>query len=231
MAGSKKRSSLNVAAIGNGRVAALLDDGGRLIWWCFPRLDGDPIFSRLLAGDEEKGFCDVVLDGQVSATSSYVRNTGIVETILVAANGLSVKITDFAPRFLRYDRLFNPAQFLRRIEPMSGLPRIVCRVRPTFNYGRSRPRFAGFEPHSLFRRRRAIRVTTDVALSYIVHETPFALIKPVTLVLGSDEPIEARSMHCRENFSTAPGNIGWLGCAGSPFRSNCSPTSFAPPSR
>ena len=35
MAGSKKRSSLNVAAIGNGRVAALLDDGGRLIWWCF----------------------------------------------------------------------------------------------------------------------------------------------------------------------------------------------------
>src|SRR4029079_18675178 len=128
-AASKKRSSLNVAAIGNGRVAALLDDGGRLIWGGFPRLDGDPIFSRLLAGDEEKGFCDVVLDGQVSATSSYVRNTGIVETILVSSSGASIKVTAFAPRFPRYDRSFHPAQLIRRIEPLRGLPRIKVRIR------------------------------------------------------------------------------------------------------
>src|SRR5207249_9777022 len=37
----------------------------------------------------------------------------------------------------------------------------------------------------------ALRVTTDAALSYIAHETPFALIKPVTLILGPDEPFEA----------------------------------------
>ena len=37
----------------------------------------------------------------------------------------------------------------------------------------------------------AIRVTTDLAVSYIVHETPFALTRPVTLVMGSDEPIES----------------------------------------
>ena len=192
MAGSKKRSSLNVAAIGNGRVAALLDDGGRLIWWCFPRLDGDPIFSRLLAGDEEKGFCDVVLDGQISATSSYVRNTGIVETILVAANGSSVKITDFAPRFLRYDRSFHPAQLIRRIEPMSGLPRIVCRFRPTFNYGREATNVSQGSNHIRYTGGSTpIRVTTDLAVSYIVHETPFALTRPVTLVMGSDEPIES----------------------------------------
>src|SRR5690606_8617380 len=136
MSASLKRSSLNIAAIGNGRVAALLDDGGRIGWWCFPRLDGDPIFSRLLSGDEEKGFCDVVLEGQVSATSNYVRNTGILETILVASNGASVKITDFAPRFPQYDRAFHPTQLIRRIEPISGLPHIVCRLRPTFDYGR-----------------------------------------------------------------------------------------------
>src|SRR4029079_10084569 len=192
MAGSKKRSSLNVAAIGNGRVAALLDDGGRLIWWCFPRLDGDPIFSRLLAGDEEKGFCDVVLDGQISATSSYVRNTGIVETILVAANGSSVKKKDFAPRVLRYDRSFHPAPLIRRIEPMSGLPRIVCRFRPTFNYGREATNVSQGSNHIRYTGGRTpIRVTTDLAVSYIVHETPFALTRPVTLVMGSDEPIES----------------------------------------
>src|SRR5215472_2029309 len=38
--------SLNLGVIGNCRTAALLDTRGRLVWWCFPRLDGDPIFSR-----------------------------------------------------------------------------------------------------------------------------------------------------------------------------------------
>ena len=36
-----------------------------------------------------------------------------------------------------------------------------------------------------------LRLTTDAPLSYIAHETPFALIKPVTLILGPDEPFEA----------------------------------------
>jgi GH15 family glucan-1,4-alpha-glucosidase len=169
------RSSLDVAAIGNGRVAALIDPGGRIVWWCTPRLDGDPVFCRLLSGPEDKGFCDIVLEGQVSATSSYVRNTGILETILVANNGASVKITDFAPRFLKFGRSFHPTQLIRRIEPLSGLPRIVCRVRPTFEYGQTAAvpsqgsnhiRYAGGGT--------PIRVTTDLAVSYIVHETPFA---------------------------------------------------------
>src|SRR3569623_116878 len=122
---------LDLAVIGNCRTAALVDPTARLVWWCFPRLDGDPIFSRLLAGDEEKGFCDVVLDGQVSATSSYVRNTCIFEPILVSDSGAAVKITDFAPRFWRCDRSFHPTQLIRRIEPLRGLPRISVRIRPT----------------------------------------------------------------------------------------------------
>ena len=192
MGGNQNFSSLNVAAIGNGRVAALVDQGGRIVWWCFPRLDGDPIFSRLLAGEEEKGFCDVVLDGQISAKSSYLRNTGIVETILVASNGASVKVTDFAPRFPRYDRSFHPAQLIRRIEPLTGLPRIVCRLRPTFEYGRACASVSQGSNHIRYNGgSMTIRVTTDLAVSYIVHETPFALTHPVTLVMGGDEPIES----------------------------------------
>ena len=53
---------LDLAVIGNGHTAALMEPSGRLVWWCFPRLDGDPLFSRLLAGNEEKGFSDIVLD-------------------------------------------------------------------------------------------------------------------------------------------------------------------------
>ena len=65
------------AVIGNGRIAALLDRSARIVWWCFPRFDGDPVFSRLLSGDEEKGFCDVVVEGAVRTHSGYMRNTAI----------------------------------------------------------------------------------------------------------------------------------------------------------
>ncbi|MCK5551102.1 MAG: hypothetical protein KAI41_11270, partial [Hyphomicrobiaceae bacterium] len=53
-------NGLDLAPIGNGRVAALVNSHGRIVWWCFPQLDSDPVFSHLLAGDDDKGFCDVV---------------------------------------------------------------------------------------------------------------------------------------------------------------------------
>ena len=62
---------LDLAVIGNGRTAALLEPSTRIVWWCLPRFDGDPVFCRLLAGDEEKGFSDVVLDGLVETHSEY----------------------------------------------------------------------------------------------------------------------------------------------------------------
>jgi hypothetical protein len=91
----------------------------RIVWWCYPRFDGDPIFSRLLAGGEEKGFCDVLLDGMVDFSSEYVRNTAVVSTVLTDAKGASVRITDFAPRFREYDRIFRPPQLMRIIEPVA----------------------------------------------------------------------------------------------------------------
>jgi hypothetical protein len=130
-----RAGNLDLAPIGNGRVAALIDTQGRIVWWCFPRLDSDPVFSRLLSGDEEKGFCDVVLHGGTSATSQYIRHTAIIETVLSDDYGNAVRIVDFAPRFRRFERVFHPAQIIRRIEPVRGLPRITVRLRPTFNYG------------------------------------------------------------------------------------------------
>jgi GH15 family glucan-1,4-alpha-glucosidase len=83
---------LDLAVIGNGHTAALLEPASRLVWWCFPRLDSDPVFSRLLAGDDEKGFCDVVLEDMVDYASDYERNTAIVSTILTNSQGAQVKI-------------------------------------------------------------------------------------------------------------------------------------------
>jgi GH15 family glucan-1,4-alpha-glucosidase len=189
---SSTASDLDVAPIGNGRIAALVNTAGRIVWWCFPRLDSDPVFSRLLAGDEEKGFCDVVLQGQTAARAQYVRNTAIVETVLEDSGGNAVRITDFAPRFLRFERAFHPAQIIRRIEPLRGLPRVTIRLRPTVNYGQPAECQAIGSNHMRFGGgANVLRLTTDAPLSYIAHETPFALTQPVTLILGPDEPLEA----------------------------------------
>ena len=93
---------LDLAVICNGRTAALVDPSARIVWWCFPRFDGDPLFCRLLAGAEEKGFTDVVLDDMVDMQSDYLRNTAIVSALLTDRHGNSVRVTDFAPRFPQY---------------------------------------------------------------------------------------------------------------------------------
>jgi len=49
-------TNLDLAVVGNCRTAALVNPMARIVWWCFPQFDGDPVFSRLLAGEEEKGF-------------------------------------------------------------------------------------------------------------------------------------------------------------------------------
>jgi GH15 family glucan-1,4-alpha-glucosidase len=182
---------LHLGLIGNGRVAALIDTRGRIVWWCFPSFDGDPVFSRLLSGDEEKGFCDVVLDRLAVSEAAYRRNTAIIITTLTDEQGNAVRITDFAPRFKMYGRIFRPAQIIRRIEPIAGLPRVTIRVRPTFRYGQpARERALGSNHMRYVGGDDVVRLTTDAPISYISHETAFALTHPVTLVLGPDEPFE-----------------------------------------
>jgi GH15 family glucan-1,4-alpha-glucosidase len=182
---------LDLGLIGNGRTAALVDTKGRILWWCFPRFDGDPVFSRLLAGEEEKGFADIVLANQVASTAAYEQNTAVIVTTLTDSSGNAVRITDFAPRFQQFGRIHHPAQLVRRIEPIRGLPRITLRVRPTFNYGRPAERQVAGSNHIRYSGGRDVmRLTTDAPLSYVTQEAPFVLTRPVTLIFGPDEPFE-----------------------------------------
>jgi GH15 family glucan-1,4-alpha-glucosidase len=191
---------LDLAVIGNGRTAALVDPASRLVWWCFPRFDGDPIFCRLLAGGEEKGFSDVVLDDMVDVQSEYLRNTAVVSTVLTDSRGGAVRITDFAPRFQQYGRVFRPPQLFRIIEPVSGLPRITIRVRPTQGYGRPFPRHSIGSNHIRYLDDNTVmRLTTDAPLSLIESEAPFVLTRTLHLVFGPDEPFTGElETTCRE---------------------------------
>ena len=180
---------LDLAVIGNGRTAALVDPSSRIVWWCYPRFDGDPIFCRLVSGKEEKGFSDVILDDMAEFSSEYVRNTAIVATTLTDHRGGKVRITDFTPRFRQYERVFRPPQIYRIIEPIAGLPRITVRMRPTCDYGKPLPHRSLGSNHIRYSNdATVIRLTTDAPLSMIDHEAPFVLTRPLHLVFGPDEP-------------------------------------------
>ena len=211
---------MEFAAIGNGQVSALADGAGSIVWWCFPRFDSNPVFCKLVSGKDEKGFCDVRLDGMVRSKAQYIRNTAILETDLEDDAGNAVRITDFSPRFQRYERNFHPAQLWRRIEPLRGTPRITIRVRPTFGYGQPAARRTMGSNHITYSGGDDdVRLTTDGPLSYIVDEAPFALMRPVTLMFSADEPLEAAVDSVSRDFldRTREYWIAWVRGLGIPF--------------
>jgi GH15 family glucan-1,4-alpha-glucosidase len=195
-----KDFGLDLAVIGNGRTAALVDPCSRIVWWCYPRFDGDPIFCRLIAGGEEKGFSDVVLDGMVDFRSEYQRNTATVVTELTDRNGATVRITDFVPRFRQFARVFRPPQIYRIVEPVAGLPRVTIRMRPACSYGQPFPQRSIGSNHVRFISDNCIiRLTTDAPISLIEGEAPFVLTRPLHLVFGPDEPFTGDLQKtCRE---------------------------------
>ncbi|HEY1311871.1 MAG TPA: glycoside hydrolase family 15 protein, partial [Pseudolabrys sp.] len=191
---------LDLAVIGNGRTAALVNPEARIMWWCLPRYDGDPVFCRLIAGADEKGFTDVLLDKMAANTSDYVRNTAVVVTELIDENGGKVRITDFAPRFQAFGRTFRAPQLMRIIEPIAGMPRITIRFRPAHRYGVPVARRSSGSNHIRYWRDEVpVRLTTDAPLSYIENEASFVLTRPVHMVFGTDEPFEgALDTTCRD---------------------------------
>ena len=211
---------LDLAPIGNGRIAALIDRRARISWLCFPRFDSDPVFSNLLSGETEIGFSDVILKDQSSVEVKYIRNTAILESIISDSAGNSVRIIDFMPRFRRFERIFHPPQLFRRIEPLTGMPRITIRVRPTFDYGNPSTRTSIGSSHIRYSSgSSAIRLTTDAPLSYITQEAEFALLQPLTLVMGPDEPIEASVDQIAREFldRTQLYWVEWVRSLGIPF--------------
>ncbi|MEJ0005194.1 MAG: glycoside hydrolase family 15 protein [Steroidobacteraceae bacterium] len=182
---------LNLAVIGNCQIAALIDATGSIIWACLPRLDGDPVFSALLSPDGEaaRGAFSITMEGATHHTQRYVRNTAIVETVY-ERDGVSMRVTDFCPRFRSQDRMHRPSMIIRMVEPIQGRPVVRVRLRPTGNYGGVTPRVT-FSSHSLrfATDNLTYRVTMDASVTAIHEERAFVLTGPITFILGDDEPI------------------------------------------
>ena len=185
--------NLDLALIGNGRIAALLDAAGSIVWGCFPRFDGDAKFCALLdasAHAEAHGLWSIELVDGATTEQNYVTNTAILTTRLRDRAGGIVEITDCAPRFHQHGRMFQPMTIVRRVRRVAGNPRVVVRLRPSERYGSGQPqRTVGSNHIRYVSPDVTLRLTTDASLTAIVEEHPFFLEEQVTMLLGADETV------------------------------------------
>jgi GH15 family glucan-1,4-alpha-glucosidase len=197
-------SSLELGAIGNSSVSALVDGGGDICWSCMPRVDADPVFCSLLrerGGTEDFGFLAVELDGVVRTEQEYLHSTPVLVTRLYDGNGGVVEITDFAPRFRQFGRLFCPGQLVRSVKLLGGSPLVRVRLRPASGYGKRRPEATFGSNHLRFVAADYVfRVTTDCSITAIVEETPFVLREGFALVMGTDETLQGSVAEVTRRF-------------------------------
>jgi len=186
-------ATLDLGLIGNSAIAALVDDKARIVWGCFPRFDGDAVFNSLLQGNQASastGFWDIELIDLAASEQRYVENTAILVTRLHDRHVGAVEITDFAPRFRQFGRMFHPMMIVRRLRRVSGNPRLRLRVRPTVAYGASRPQVTSGTHHIRYLMPNLVlRLTTDASITATLEETPFFLDNDITMILGPDESI------------------------------------------
>ena len=197
--------SLDLAVIGNCQISSLLDERARMVWTCLPRFDSDPAFCSLLMPDgpvADRGLFEIELVDFERAEQQYIRNTPMLQTTLYDSRGNAVRVTDFAPRFQMFGRIYHPVMLIRSLAPVQGWPRLRVRLRPTGDYGSQDPQVTHGSNHIRYVMTESVlRLTTDVALSAVLEETPFVLTEPRHLVLGLDESIpEAVEKMAREHF-------------------------------
>lgn len=203
---SPSYSSLDLGVIGNCAFNALVNRTGRIVWCCLPRPDGDPVFHALvddngMAPAERGGYFSVELEDLAAANQHYVENTAVLRTILRDRQGNAFRITDFAPRFHDRGRMFHPLMLIRRIEPLSGLPRIRIRLRPTFEYGAVAPAVSRGSNHARYvHSSQSLRVTSDMPITYLLNETVFTLDRPLNLLFGTDETLGGGILETARDF-------------------------------
>lgn len=194
---SPSLQSLDLAMIGNGSFAALIDQMGTINWACLPNFDSDPIFCNLIDGGTKKknkrdGIFAIILEDFEHAEQYYVENSAIVITTLHDHAGNILKITDFAPRFFQYDRTYRPTMIVRHIEPLSGSPKVTIKLRPKYGYGSGTPETTRGSNHMRFVMPDYVqRLTTDVPITLISKEKSFLVEKHYTLLFGPDESLQA----------------------------------------
>ncbi|UYZ63794.1 glycoside hydrolase family 15 protein [Hymenobacter weizhouensis] len=201
------KHTYNLGLVGNCAFLGLIDTDTAVRWLCWPRFDSSFVFGSLLDGQKGGEFSIRPAEARQQAGSRqyYLPNTNVLRTeILLADDGGSYRVTDFAPRFPQYERYYKPLMLIRKVEPLTGTPRVRVACRPVGQYGQlalSRRRssnhiaFLGLEEE--------IRLTTNIPLTYILEEEDFTLNETKYLVLTYGAPLEAPLESTAERFLRA----------------------------
>lgn len=187
--------------IGNCSFIAHVHKNTNITWLCWPRFDSSFIFGSLL--DKQKGGEFSILPRhEFTSEQYYIDNTNVLVTEITCADG-KYRITDFAPRFILFERYYKPLMFIRKIEPLSGNPHIKVSCRPTGQYGEIALRPAAGSNHLEFTGlERSVRLTTNASLNYILDEQFFVLNETKYCILTYEKPLEAPLEHTGEDFLT-----------------------------
>ncbi|WP_088279138.1 glycoside hydrolase family 15 protein [Ideonella sp. A 288] len=186
-------ASLDLGLIGNCAISALVDARARVVWCCMPRFDSAPVFHALLhdGPDPDEGTMTIELEGCIGSEQAYDPGTAILRTRLFDDAGNAVEVCDFAPRFRHHERMFRPAQLVRRLRPLAGHPRVRVTVRPVGRWGAEPPALTRGSNHLRFvLPELTLRLNTDLPLTYVVDGTWFTLAGPAALLLGPDETLD-----------------------------------------
>jgi GH15 family glucan-1,4-alpha-glucosidase len=184
----------DLALIGNGTIGALVDGDARITWCCFPRFDGDPAFCSLVRSgapsDADFGFFGIAVLDAARTEQEYILNTAVLCTRIYDSLGGCVEITDFAPRYRQFGRMFAPMTLVRQLRRVSGNPRVRIQLRPAQGYGREPMTRKRGSNHITFTGEQVtLRVTSNAGMTALLEESAFFLDQPVTIVLGPDETV------------------------------------------
>ena len=196
-------TTLDLAVIGNSNVAALIDRSGRIVWASWPRIDGDPVFCSLLDGETpEGGYFSITFAEETTVTEqSYDRNTAIVRTIHRSASGAAFVVTDFAPRFRQFGRMYRPPMIIRHVDRLEGLCRIRACMRPRMDYGRLKASLIPGSNHIRYvTDAGSIRLTTDAPVALVASESAFVLSHPMTFIVHADESLPDSTSRIAREF-------------------------------
>lgn len=184
------RHTYRFGLIGNCAYLAYVDTRANVVWQCLPGFDSSFIFGGLL--DQEKGgrFSISPQDDREASVQYYIENTNVLTTRFQTEEG-DFEVTDFAPRFMRFDRYFKPLMLIRKITRLSGNPRVVVKCEPRGDYGETKAEVSLASNHLRYHGLDdAVRLNTNIPLTYIAQGMPFLLSETKYCVLTWGEPFE-----------------------------------------
>jgi GH15 family glucan-1,4-alpha-glucosidase len=197
------KHTYDMGVVGNCAFLGLIGTDTAVRWLCWPRFDSSFVFGSLL--DEQKGGeCSIrPVAADFTSHQYYVPNTNVLCTEITAPDG-AYRVTDFAPRFMQYERYYKPLMFIRKIEPLAGTPRVRAAVRPVGQYGEQELTRRRSSNHIAFLGlEEEIRLTTNIPLTYVLDEEDFVLNETKYLVLTYGAPLEAALESTAERFLTS----------------------------